>query len=417
MKYLLLTFFSFSFILSFGQNNWMFYDTSNSDIPGNYVVSMDFEANGAKWFGTVYNGVTKFDNGIWQSYNTSNSGLIALNNQATYIDSDNNKWFASGWSGKISKYDGSIWTVYDSSNTNGIIVNQISTKDFITDKFGNILLGTSNNGILSFDGSSWSRLSQVNGNFIYDLTLDNSNNLWIGHWNDGASYFDGTNTINYNTNNSILPSNDVTSIAIENSGIIWMTTRYNGIVKLDGVNFTVYNTSNTSFPSNSFGKVVIDQNNIKWFASNTGTGGNGLVRFDDMNWTTLNTTNSNLPDNVIRAMKIDNNNNLWMGTLTKGVVVYNENGIVSTEEINFNESNISCWPNPAKNSINLISKGTEIKYESIKIYNSIGQMFPVIFPIITNINTELDISNLTEGIYFISIKTQQGKEIIKFIKQ
>ncbi|MCP3925077.1 MAG: two component regulator propeller domain-containing protein, partial [Desulfobacterales bacterium] len=73
----------------------------------------------------------------------------------------------------------------------------------------------------------------------------------------GVAQFDGTNWIVYNTSNSGLPDNNITSIAIDISGNIWFGT-INGIAKFNGTNWTVYNTSNSGLPDNNVLSITID---------------------------------------------------------------------------------------------------------------------------------------------------------------
>ncbi len=66
----------------------------------------------------------------------------------------------------------------------------------------------------------------------------------------GLAKFDGTNWTVYNTSNSGLPDNYVSSIAIDGSGNKWIGTWHGGLAKFDGTNWTVYNTSNSGLPDN-----------------------------------------------------------------------------------------------------------------------------------------------------------------------
>ena len=55
----------------------------------------------------------------------------------------------------------------------------------------------------------------------------------------------------YNTDNSGLPSNDLTSaLAIDKQGNKWIGTRRAGLAKFDGENWTVYDTINSGIPDN-----------------------------------------------------------------------------------------------------------------------------------------------------------------------
>lgn len=116
--------------ISTGQNpDWMVFNTLNSGLPDNKVLSIAIDQFNNKWIGTVYGGVAQFDNLNWTIYNQSNSGLYAHNVNATLVDPNDHKWFGSGWTGHISRFNQNNWVVFDSSNTAGIINDYFQTTD------------------------------------------------------------------------------------------------------------------------------------------------------------------------------------------------------------------------------------------------------------------------------------------------
>lgn len=83
--------------------------------------------------------------------------------------------------------------------------------------------------------------------------------------------------------------------------------------------------------------------------------------------------------------------------------------INSIDEINSNKNKISIFPNPANNEINIILPSN---YNTqIEISNSMGQ---VIFK--AQNKNKIDISNLANGFYFISVKQGQQSYTQKLIK-
>jgi len=67
---------------------WTTYNTSNSGLASNYVLSMAVDQDGDMWFGTN-SGVSKFDGVNWTTYNMSNSGLVFNRVNAIAIDQYN----------------------------------------------------------------------------------------------------------------------------------------------------------------------------------------------------------------------------------------------------------------------------------------------------------------------------------------
>ena len=75
------------------------------------------------------------------------------------------------------------------------------------------------------------------------------------------------------------------------------------------------------------------------------------------------------------------------------------------------EKTVNIYPNPVTNQFSIYSKaGVTIK--SLSIYNNLGQLVQTII----NPNQNINIENLTSGIYFIKVKTDSNELTTKFIK-
>ena len=81
--------------------------------------------------------------------------------------------------------------------------------------------------------------------------------------------------------------------------------------------------------------------------------------------------------------------------------------------INENENEINLYPIPSQNEINLISNK---KLLNIEIVNTKGQLVMSVNRFNSNNHTKMDISSLSNGIYFIKIKTIEGLSVKKFHK-
>jgi len=94
--------------------------------------------------------------------------------------------------------------------------------------------------------------------------------------------------------------------------------------------------------------------------------------------------------------------------------VYNANCVTTALNTEgWNIQNMIIYPNPTKNEI-FISSGFEIK--SINIVNSIGQT--VIRKNINNQSIAINVSDLSKGMYIISVVSDNNKiENHKFIKE
>jgi len=145
------------------RGTWTQYNTSNSDLPNNGVYAIAIDDNGAKWFGTGYGGVARFDGATWTIYDASNSGLPSNNVNSIAIDGNGVKWFNTN--GGMARFDGATWTIYNTSNSG------------LTSEFVHSIA-------IDSDGAKW--LGTIGGGV---------NVLWGGqdyHISDNAQWLDAT---------------------------------------------------------------------------------------------------------------------------------------------------------------------------------------------------------------------------------
>lgn len=101
------------------------------------------------------------------------------------------------------------------------------------------------------------------------------------------------------------------------------------------------------------------------------------------------------------------NNKLWVDNLSF------TNSPLSTNEELFEINNISIYPNPAKNILNIDLKNNE--KGTIKIMNTFGQI--ILEKQIALGKSTLEIEFLTTGIYLLVATTENKKRTLKFIKE
>ena len=97
----------------------------------------------------------------------------------------------------------------------------------------------------------------------------------------------------YSTNNSGLPSNNISALSIASNGNIWIGTAGGGLAKFDGTDWVTYTTANSGLPDNNITSLAADSDGIIWI----GTDGGGLAKFDGTQWLVYTTVNSGLSDN------------------------------------------------------------------------------------------------------------------------
>jgi len=231
-------------------------------------------------------------------------------------------WIVSG--GLVAHYNGSGWvndTVSKSMWPFGtcIAIDSHNNKWFGFNQAQGPIV---NIGLIEYNGLKWISYDTTNsgiaGNLISSLAIDTLDNVWIGTNANGVSKFDGSNWTTYNTGNGLI-SNQVTSVAIDREGNKWFGTK-NGVSFFDGTHWTSYTKTN-GLSDNDIFTIVIDKQDNKWFGTL-----NGLTKYDGTHWIVYNNTNSGINSgiviNPVYSIAIDDNQNIWVG-FEGGVTKYN----------------------------------------------------------------------------------------------
>lgn len=114
----------------------------------------------------------------------------------------------------------------------------------------------------------------------------------------------------FNTSNSLIPGNGITSLIIDNNGTKWMVTD-GGIASFDNITWTMYDSIDVCFSSHPWiKKVYADENGNIWIT----TWGCGFWIFDGTNWTQFSTQNSELTDDYIRGFAVQQNGTVWIAS-------------------------------------------------------------------------------------------------------
>ncbi len=381
----------------FCQNNysWMHFNTNNSGLSDDNVLSLAIDNYDNKWIGTKYGGLVKFDGENWnifmpdsailfppllkeQSATSTTSAFFSQNSMAfgpqfnafydLVIDANDTKWIGSKIGGLL-RFDGVDWKVFNKDNS-GLPDNYAWS--LVLDNNGDMWIGTKQGGLAKFNGSNWTVFNKNNSplpdNDVCSICIDQNGYKWIGTAN-GLARFDGKNWTIYQTENSGLHANAVWALTIEKNNTICIGTHGAGVAKFDGSKWKIYNKTNSGLPSDDISSLAFENSNhTVWI----GTANAGLAKFDGLSWTAFDTLNSWLPHNYIRDILIDSQGNKWIATLL-GLVIYRENGVVLMKaKTDFALS--QNYPNP-------FNAGTEFSFDiprrtwvEISIYNMLGQL-------------------------------------------
>lgn len=419
MKYIFFFLFlgSFCTTLLFGQSQeWSFYNEDNSPLPSNFVRTITQDLDSAIWIGT-HAGAVKLKNGQFEVFTTENSGIESNVVQDIIIDSDNTKWF--GTIDGLSKYDDTTWTNYTVFNSALHFDNILS---LALDSEEYLWIGTASNSPWNTVGGV-SRFNREDEWIHYDP--DNSGlvsrnvrkvypvdtaHVWFGGLG-GISVKNGETWTTYTSENSPLPYDAVNDIARDEEGWYWITVndiigQSGGLVKFDGeADWTIYDTSNSSLTANKAVTVSIDDCGNIWCANPF------LNNFDGENWNLLDTINSQLHHYNTTAVFEDNSGNIWVGSVHAGVAVFKNDcyGVSgSTNHLN-GQKDISIFPNPFENEINLLSHSEHSGLHNFRLYDSTGRQIEVENNLyLSNGGWKKDLSYLPSGIYFYQLSNKHS---------
>ncbi|WP_290701003.1 two-component regulator propeller domain-containing protein [Lacinutrix sp.] len=264
---------------------------------GEYVIEIFQDSKNNIWFGTLEEGVAKFD-GTNLKYLTTKDGLPSNRITSVIEDDLGNLWFGTG--AGVSRFDGKIFTNF--SEKDGLCSDMVS--NLFIDKKGNFWIGTWD-GVCKFNGTRFKKFpipypkieTKINPdtkNWITSISEDKKGNIWFGRDNYGASKFNGNSFVHFTTKEG-LNSNNVQSIVEDNKGNIWIGTR------------------------------VAEKDNLD---TDRRFGIGGLNKYDGHKFINFPEIKG-LNESDVYSIYNDNSNNLWISTTSKGVYNYTDNGFVN----------------------------------------------------------------------------------------
>ncbi|MCO5252099.1 MAG: T9SS type A sorting domain-containing protein [Candidatus Kapabacteria bacterium] len=323
-------------------------------------------------------------------------------------DKEKNIWMSTRFNG-IYKYSNGNLENFTSSNS-GLPDSRVY--DLAVDNNNNIWCAT-RQGLAKYDGTDWEVYHfehlETNG-YIYRLAIDKDGSIWvINHYSPYiiAKFNNGEFTPYNGENTGITSINWSWDIDIDSKGNKWFVAgirqsdSLGGLIIYDGDVWSIYDKHNSEISDHQFVALAIDSNDIIW----TGSYYSGLYRFDGENWTNLNSSNSGLTANDVRSISVDKYNNKWIININEAagneyvLEVYNEGGVLlpsNVEEVLRKKSEISprIYPNPASEIITV--SDIVMRQRKFTITNILGQVM-----LGGEFYQEINISTLPKGYYLL----------------
>lgn len=255
----------------------------------------------------------------------------------------------------------------------------------VIDNNDNIWISSSKNGLYKYDGKSFTNYNTANSAIPSDqlssLNIDKDNNLWGGS-TYGLFKFDGKIWSVWNRTNSNIPTNVVVGLDFDSENKLWFSCMDElkiiggdyggGLTCFDGQTMKTYKTDNSGLLTNTIFDVFVDIKGLVWL----GTCGGGLMSFDRKDkWLSYNVTNSGIANNIVQWIRQDKSGYLWMGHIDAGVSVFNPDSFqLSINNIDNCLKSLKIFPNPVKDIINIKINTTVEKNVNIRIYDLNGKL-------------------------------------------
>ncbi len=255
---------------------FVLYDTEDGLADESVWTAIE-DRDGMLWFGTDGGGLSRFDGKEFKTFSRED-GLPSNWIYTSAIADDGTLWF--GTLGGLSHFDGHSFK--------NIYAEQMGVKSAIwalaAMPDGTLWVGTAEDGLLKYDGRTFSRYSVKDGllgNTIVRLFVDRNGVLWIGT-NDGITRYDGR-TFESMTKADGLPNKEVGAILDHPGGGLWIGTYGGGISHFtqglpgEKPDFMTYSRDN-GLSDNHVLSMVQDNQDQLWVCTNDGL--NRIVEVD-----------------------------------------------------------------------------------------------------------------------------------------
>jgi ligand-binding sensor domain-containing protein len=300
-------------VLPEARDSWTYYKKTQG-LVSDEIQSLYEDADGNIWVGT-FGGVSRYDGKTFSNFTVTSTqgGLLSNSVHAILETSFDEVWF--GTSKGLAFLADNKWT-----NLPTISGFTYSVNALWQDENNVVWIGTSNLGLLWFDGKNLFQYFDSNCNACNEITVlfeDSKHNLWIG--TTGAlKQLPSSNTtasMKVFTRTNGLSGNYITSITEDAWGNIWVGT-FDGetISRYANGKFESVSLAN-SYVQNWVTGMTADGEGNLWIA----TGIAGIYRYDGA---VMRKELTHVPENFLGPMLNDTGGDIWIGTYSKGIIRY-----------------------------------------------------------------------------------------------
>jgi len=300
--------------------NWVVYDTSNSNIPGNLIYRILEANNGDIWVTAIGEGVGRLSDSVWTVFRSELHSFMSL---CLAQDSNDNMYLGHGYDNVLSMYQDGVWKLIQIPNSSrGVASVYVDNQEKLWIGLESVLLTHYDSTWITY---TYDDSDLPGGYSIPWITQDKQDNIWVCSWKrfDGADYggvariADTTWTV-YTEDNTGLPFGSAKCIAVDSQNNIWFGTSWDGLLKYDGSVWSQYDATDCPALNKYTEALDFDSQDNLWI----GTGQGRLVKYDGLTWTVFDSTNSKLINSAITSLNVDRDDNVWIATYDAGLYKY-----------------------------------------------------------------------------------------------
>jgi ligand-binding sensor domain-containing protein/serine phosphatase RsbU (regulator of sigma subunit) len=324
-------------------------DKDENSLLADNIRSVTKDKNGNLWIAHYNYGLTQYNiktgNCIRHIPGKDNRHLSVLNIRSVFADSDDLLWI-SNWQNGLSVLDIKTGVFSYNHDTSSKFMKNLQGLglifSFYEDRDKNIWFSTAETGICRYNKKTGEKIFFKNNpddpesfgdNTAFTVFEDKTGIIWAGTWHDGLNYFSKKSLLfgyfkhEKNTPNTLSDKNVHCFTDVGNNEVLIGT----------GLTFSSFNTATKKFTPFKINKndnqSILEQTKVTgilkdidgsvWMSSN----GGGVYRYfpDKKKFKNYNVSPdpNSLSHHTPLKMILDNSNNLWIGTLTRGINLFN----------------------------------------------------------------------------------------------
>ncbi len=394
-------------ILAFGQTNAQ-YDFTTFDesdgLPDKTCRGLAVDDSGTLWIGTQ-EGLAKWDGTNFTAVPVED-GVTSPFVNVVKIDPDGNIWIGYlnvGSEAGLSVIDteGNLLLHADSllRGEPGTWVNDI---EFGPDGLTYVAIGE---GIAIYDGIDWSLETPTAANFsaapVWDIEFAPNGSMWVGTFFGLAHLQANGQWEHFFTLNTDLIDDDVRMLTFGSDGRLWIGT-HGGLSIFDGQNFENYWITE-GLPNEFVRDIAFDEMGRAWLMTN-----DGFSIFDGEQFQNFETYEHPSIENKIENVVIHPTVGIWLAT-GQGLVSVQESVSAIGDPYAFELGMLDVFPVPANGFVRVRWEAElQGELQALSLISPHGKLLQRLSIEAGQSETQLDLTNLSAGQYWLRFETREG---------